>query len=551
MDERIYSLETEYAITHIPKDGQPVIASRDVLSTMFKSIEPKLKSPYSKGNLMFLTNGAKFYDDNGHPEWSCPECRSAIDALIWDKAGERMLSRLAQEAELDLGGQILMAKNNVDAKGHFYGCHENYLVERKPDFVQSEQEFMLLLVKYLVPFLVTRQIYTGTGKVGLFQSAREPTFGYQISQRAEAMQRIVSQETRTERAIINTRDEALSNQIQYRRLHLIVGDSSLSEWATFMKLGTTGIVLRLIEDNFIDENLTLENPLVAIREISYDPTCQRPILLKNGEKLTAVEIQHRYLKMAEDYYENSEIDKDTQDILTGWTYVLQKLEQDPEELYDLVDWVSKMVLLKRQMEIYSYQWKDPEVRELDIKYHDIHPQRSLFYQLQQAGAVRTFLDNETIEQAQVYPPDDTRAKIRCDSIRTAQRWGMALEVEWDRVKLNGDSFVLDEPFDFFNAKVDALLANGQTLMFLGSMLEHQNTDVRKRAVKALGQLDGNEAFEILATALLDKDWSVRATAVEVLGSKPNEKVENLIKQALHDRYFIVRCRAAEVLRKLR
>ena len=300
-----------------------------------------------------LINGARYYVDHAHPEYSCPEVTNARDLVIHEKAGERILevSRREANALLPAGAQMLIYKNNSDRKGNSYGSHENYLMDRRTSFKQ--------IVEHLLPFFVTRQIYCGAGKVGC-ENRGQPC-DYQISQRADFFETEVALDTMVKRPIINTRDEPHADREKYRRLHVIVGDANLSEYTIYLRNGVTALMLSMIEDGAIRKNLSLRDPVRAIKECSHDSSCRRELPLESGKKLTAVEIQDEYLEMALAYVASRSIDPETKDVLVKWQHVIDALGRDPMELHEQIDWVMKKAMIESFMERKSLDWDSPQV----------------------------------------------------------------------------------------------------------------------------------------------------------------------------------------------
>ena len=353
---------------------------------------------------LILSNGARYYVDHAHPEYSTPECTNPRDLVVWDKAGERILnlSRMRAEAVSPPEQRIVIYKNNTDYKGNSYGCHENYLMDRRTPFTRIAQ--------HLMPFLVTRQVFTGSGKVGS-ENNTEPC-RYQVSQRADFLETEVGLETMHSRPIINTRDEPHADPEKYRRLHVIVGDANMSEFATYIKVGTTAIVLALIEDDAIDRDLSLENPVVAFRGISRDLTCRQPVRLKDGRTLTPIDLQREYLELAHRYYRDRELDPVTKDVLVKWEYVLDRLAEDPMTLTRELDWVIKRDLLEGYAAKYALDWTDSRVAMIDLQYHDIRPGKGLYGKLEEAESVERIVTDDEVVKAMYDPPKDTRAYFR-------------------------------------------------------------------------------------------------------------------------------------------
>ncbi|OWY61837.1 Pup--protein ligase, partial [cyanobacterium TDX16] len=331
---------------------------------------------------MFLANGARLYLDVGsHPEYATPECDSIHDLVVHDKAGERILEQLLGSAEQRLReegirGVIYLFKNNTDSAGNSYGCHENYLTSRRDDFSHYAE--------VLIPFFVSRQIYCGAGKI--LQTARGAMFC--ISQRAEHIWEGVSSATTRSRPIINTRDEPHADAEKYRRLHVIVGDSNMSEYSTFLKVGATSILLRMLEDpSTVLRDMTLENPIRAIREISHDLTCTRRVRLANGREASALEIQSEYLSRALRYADSRGLSPLEQKALDMWEHCLTMLEKDPFQLDREVDWVIKHKLVEGYREKHDLPLTHPKVALLDLQYHDVNRERGLFYRMQKRNMV--------------------------------------------------------------------------------------------------------------------------------------------------------------------
>jgi proteasome accessory factor A len=356
-----------------------------------------------------LLNGGRLYVDGAHPEYSSPEVTNARDLVRYEKAGERILegSRQAANRLLPPDGQLYMYKNNTDGKGNSYGCHENYLMARAVPFEK--------IIEGLTPFLVTRQIFAGAGKVGA-ENQTEPV-EYQISQRGDFFEAWIGLDTMAKRPIINTRDEPHADEEKYRRLHVIVGDSNMSEFATYLKVGTTAIVLSMVEDGWIRKDLALEDPVRAIKEISHDVTCRRKVRLKRGVELSGVEIQREYLDLAWTYYQGREAAPQVLDILEKWTWVLDKLAEDPWQLQRHLDWVIKMELIRSYMERRKVGFEDQRISMLDLQYHDIRLEKGLYYVLERQGLVEQIVTEAEIADAVAFPPPDTRAYFRGTCLR--------------------------------------------------------------------------------------------------------------------------------------
>ena len=378
-----------------------------------------------------LTNGARYYVDHAHPEYSTPECADALELVCADKAGERILARSMQAARrlLGSGQEVVVYKNNSDGKGNSYGCHENYLVDRAVPFAT--------LVRHLLPWFVTRQVFTGAGKVG-GENGTGVT-GYQLSQRADFFEEEVGLETTLKRPIVNTRDEPHADPQKYRRLHVIVGDANLCEVATFLKVGTTAIVLAMIEDDFIDKDYTIVAPVPAMRTVSHDPTCRTTVELVDGGHTTAVELQWEFLRLAQKYADETGLELCGgegvgQQVLERWEATLAALERDPLTLDGQLDWVTKLRLLDAYRERDGIAWDDPKLALLDLQYHDVRPDRSLYERLVRAGKVERLVEEADVTTAMTEPTPSTRAYFRGQCLA---RWADAV------VAANWDSLILD------------------------------------------------------------------------------------------------------------
>jgi proteasome accessory factor A len=404
---------------------------------------------------VFLENGARFYLDTGcHPEYATPECASPLDVTIYDKAGERILENLLNYAqnkvhEEGFQGELAIFKNNTDFVGNSYGCHENYLADRTADFYYMAEQ--------LIPFLVTRQIFTGAGKV--FRTRRGTV--YHVSQRAQHIRQKISGTTTNERSIINTRDEPHAIKEKYRRLHIIVGDSNMSEFSTYLKVGTTALVLQMIEDDFLPPIFSLRNPVRAIKDISRDLTCREAVPLNSGKKYSALELQKEYLDLAHRYYSTRPMSPEAADILQKWEYVLTKLEEDPMQLHHEIDWVIKLHLLQAYGERtnLSPESSGDRMLMLDLQYHDIRREKGLYFLLERKGRVVRLATDEQIEKAMVDPPQNTRAKMRGELIKLAKMKRIPYDLDWNYIRIG---YLLNlwvkcnDPFQEENEKVTQL-----------------------------------------------------------------------------------------------
>ena len=404
-----------------------------------------------------LVNGARYYVDHAHPEYSCPEVTNARDLVIHEKAGERILEASRREANalLPTGSEMLLHKNNSDRKGNSYGSHENYLMDRHTSFKQ--------IVEYLMPFFATRQVYCGAGKVG--SENRGKPVAFQISQRADFFETEVALDTMVKRPIINTRDEPHADREKYRRLHVIVGDANLSEYTIYLRNGVTAIVLSMIEDGAISKNLTLRDPVKAIKQTSHDPSCKAELQLDEGRRMSAVEVQAEYLEMALAYYSSRPIDPVSKDVLAKWQHAIECLRRDPMELDDKIDWVMKKSMMERFMDRKSLDWSSPKVEMLDLQYHDLRPDKGLYYLLERQGRAERIVTDEEINAAIHTPPHDTRAYFRGECLR--KYGGAVFGVNWDSISFGADGepvkrILMAEPLKGTKAHVAELLASSPT-----------------------------------------------------------------------------------------
>ncbi|HEY0890547.1 MAG TPA: depupylase/deamidase Dop [Nocardioides sp.] len=379
---------------------------------------------------VILTNGARLYVDHAHPEFSTPEVTTPLDVVRFDKAGEQVMLRATELArQLPTAPAITLYKNNTDNKGASYGAHENYLMRRSTPFAE--------IIRHLTPFFVSRQVVTGAGRVGLGQDGRQ--HGFQVSQRADYFEVEVGLETTLKRPIINTRDEPHADPEKYRRLHVIIGDANLSEISTYLKVGTTSLVLAMIEDRFIGHDLSVDGPVAALRAVSHDPTLRQTITLKDGRTVTAVQLQLEYLDLAKKYVEDrygADADAQTRDVLTRWESVLDRLERDPMLCAAELDWVAKLKLLQSYRDRDGLEWDDAKLHLIDLQYADIRPEKGLYHRLLRAGRIERLLDDDSVAAATHEPPTDTRAYFR----------GRCLEKYADSVAAaSWDSVIFDLP----------------------------------------------------------------------------------------------------------
>ena len=451
VERRIFGLENEYGVTCTQR-GQKRLSPDEVARYLFRKVVS-----WGRSSNVFLGNGARLYLDVGsHPEYATPECDSVYDLVVHDKAGERILEELLRSAEERLAeegirGDIYLFKNNTDSAGNSYGCHENYLTSRRDDFSHYAE--------VLIPFFVSRQIYSGAGKV--LQGARGASFS--IAQRAEHIWEGVSSATTRSRPIINTRDEPHSDAERYRRLHVIVGDSNMSEYTTFLKVGATSILLRMLEDpTVVLRDMTLENPIRAIREISHDITCRRRVRLANGREASAVDIQSEYLTRALRYAENHELSTEEKQALAMWEHCMAAIEIDPLQLHREVDWVIKYHLIERYQARHGLSLGDPRVALLDLQYHDVDLGRGVFYKVQEAGMAERVCTDDDIVEAMELAPQTTRARLRGEFIKRAKARKRDYTVDWVHLKLNDQAqrtVLCKDPFRAHDERVERLIAS--------------------------------------------------------------------------------------------
>jgi proteasome accessory factor PafA2 len=449
---KVCGIETEYGIMVRGADSNPVTASSLLINSYlavnyrkvgwdFEDEHPghdargfavdDLLAPDIETNLVnsVLTNGARYYVDHAHPEISTPECLTALEVVRYDRAAEEIIreSMAAAVSHLPEGAEILCHKNNSDGKGNSYGCHENYLLARGVPFGR--------IVSQVTPHFVTRQIVIGAGKVGCeLPGMSTDDVPFQISQRADFFEEEVGLETTLKRPIVNTRDEPHCDASKYRRLHVIVGDANMSEVATYLKVGATAIVLAMIEDDVLGDDWLLANPVAAIRQISHDPKLLRTVLLRNGRRVTALEVQWGMLERARKYERSHGLSVVGEavgvDVLARWEAVLTGLESDRAAVADVVDWVAKQRLIEGYAERHDLKVTDARLKALDLQYHDLRPGKCLAHRV----GLQTLIDQPDVESAKTEPPTTTRAYFRG---RCLAKWPA------DIVAANWDSLVFD------------------------------------------------------------------------------------------------------------
>jgi proteasome accessory factor A len=454
MDRRIFGIETEYGVT-CTFNGQRRLSPDEVARYLFRRVVA-----WGRSSNVFLTNGSRLYLDVGsHPEYATAECDSIPQLVTHDRAGERILEGLVVDAERRLReegvfGDIYLFKNNTDSAGNSYGCHENFLVERRGEFARLAERF--------IPFLISRQLIAGAGKV--LQTPRGAVFC--LSQRADHMWEGVSSATTRSRPIINTRDEPHADADLYRRLHVIVGDSNMSETTTMLKVGSADLILKMLEAGVVMRDMTLENPIRAIREMSHDITGKRTVKLTTGRELSALQMQWEYFEKASDFAERrglvDEPTGTTRRVLELWGRSLKAIEAEDLSLIDReIDWAIKWRLINRYMSKHSMDLDAPRVAQLDLAYHDINRNRGLYYMLERNGLVERVTTDLAVFEAKSVPPQTTRAKLRGDFVRRAQERRRDFTVDWVHLKLNDQAqrtVLCKDPFASVDERVERLIA---------------------------------------------------------------------------------------------
>ena len=448
MQRRIFGIENEYGVTCVLR-GQRRLSPDEVARYLFRRVVS-----WGRSSNVFLENGARLYLDVGsHPEYATPECDSIYDVVAHDRAGERILEGLVESAEQRLAeegirGEIYLYRNNTDSAGNSYGCHENYLIQRETDFPR--------MIDTLIPFLVTRQIWAGAGK--LLHTARGTV--YSLAQRAEHIWEGSSSATTRSRPIINTRDEPHADAERFRRLHVIAGDSNMSEYTTYVKIGSMVALLQMLEDEVVFRDLTLENPIRAIREISHDPTCRRKIKLANGRELSALDIQWEYLERVMRYSRATGLGPEVERAVSMWEHMLTGLEKDPLTLHREVDWVAKYHLIERYKARHALPMSSAKLALIDLNYHDVNRRRGLFYKLEGAGLMDRIVTDEAVSTAMAHPPATTRARLRGAFIKAAKQRRRDFTVDWVHLKLNDQAqrtVLCKDPFRAYDERVDRLI----------------------------------------------------------------------------------------------
>jgi len=408
---------------------------------------------------LILTNGARLYVDHAHPEYSTPECTNPRDIVRWDKAGDQIVVAAARAVHIPGQNPIVMYKNNTDNKGASYGSHENYLMKRSTPFPD--------IVRHITPFFVSRQVVCGAGRVGIGQEGR--TAGFQVSQRADFFEVEVGLETTLKRPIVNTRDEPHADPEKYRRLHVIIGDANLAEVSTLLKLGTTALVLAMVEERVISADLAIDGPVAALHAVSHDPTLTHLVTLKDGRSMTALDLQEIYLELARHHVADrygADADPDTVEVLERWESVLTRLRADPMSLRRELDWVAKLSLLESYRERDGLGWDDPKLHLVDLQYADLRPDKGLYNKLVQRGSMERLLSDADVQAAVSEPPEDTRAYFR----------GRCLAQYSDRIAAaSWDSVIFDLPGKDSLQRIPTMEPSRGTRQHVGALLDRCET----------------------------------------------------------------------------
>lgn len=446
---RIYGIETEFGVT-CTFEGTRRLTPDEVARYLFKRVVA-----WGRSSNVFLTNGSRLYLDVGsHPEYATAECDDITQLVIHDRAGERIVEDLIDDAqkrlaEEGISGEIYLFKNNTDSSGNSYGCHENYLIRRRADYLTQ--------IEALLPFLISRQLICGAGKV--LETPRGTI--YSLSQRADHMWEGVSSATTRSRPIINTRDEPHADSESYRRLHVIVGDSNMSEMTTMLKVASMEFVLRMLESGFLKRDFTLDNPIRAIRDVSHDITGRGLITLASGQTMTALELQTEYFNLAKEFSNDADLTPTLTKALELWERTLVAVETQNYSLIDRdIDWAIKKNLLDSYMAKNNLALTNPRVAQLDLMYHDITQSRGLFYLLERKGKANRISTDVEVQTAKSTPPQTTRAKLRGDFIAAAQSKNKDISVDWVHLKMNDQTqrtVLCKDPFLNSDERVDRLI----------------------------------------------------------------------------------------------
>jgi proteasome accessory factor A len=447
--QRVFGLETEYGI-HCTVDGRRRLPTEEVARRLFRHVVS-----WGRSSNVFLENGARLYLDVGsHPEYATPECATPLEAVVHERAGDRILDDLRRRTQETLNeegieGRVRIFRNNTDFSGNSYGSHENYLVARVGEFQP--------MADALLPFLVTRQIFAGAGKV--LQSAQGAV--YVLSQRAEHIWEGVSSATTRSRPVINSRDEPHADIERFRRLHVIVGDSNMSDYATWLRVATCDLVIRLVEEGGALDVPVLDSATRAIRDVSRKLDGRGAVRLADGSAVPALEIQRTYLEAVERFVasEHSD-DAAASEVLAEWRRVLETLERDPMALERELDWVAKLRLIEAYSDRHGVSLDDPSVAMLDLAFHDISPETGLHHRLERDGRVIRLTDDAAVTAACTDPPATTRASLRGRFLAAAREAGQEVTVDWVHLKVNGEvprTVMCKDPLVWDDERVDRLI----------------------------------------------------------------------------------------------
>ncbi|MDW8342905.1 MAG: proteasome accessory factor PafA2 family protein [Verrucomicrobiae bacterium] len=463
---RVVGLETEYGclVLQDERPGGPDALPVRVKNHLFQNARYGLIDLHYRdyeeppGNGGFLLNGGRLYLDMGHLEFATPECLTVRDVVSYERAGDWLLQRALEE--MGLAEKVAFIKNNVDhVTGATFGCHENYLMKRTAPFTPQ-------VLAALLSFLATRQIYTGAGRVGQanplafeFEGHRaEKRVPFQISQRADHIVNDIYQWVQFNRAIINARDEPLADYRKYRRLHLLIGDSNMNSHTTALKVGTTAMVLDLLEENIVPKRVALMDPVQATRDISRDLSGRWLVRLDNGQVRSALEIQHAFLSLAQHYLAGADPEYDW--LLGEWEAVLTGLEEDPMSQVAKVDWVAKKWMLEMFMESEGIGWDDPWLQSLDLEYHNLNRRTGLYHALEEQGRVQPLVSWERVAFCATTPPANTRAQARGLAVRQLMGRGRQYIINWDSLRLEDrEPLLMTNPFHTYHAELSQLLAS--------------------------------------------------------------------------------------------
>ena len=531
MRERITGLETEYCLSHLPRNGEVPLDARALTNHVMIAARPRL--PGWAGCSLFGTNGGKLYADVGHVEWATPECRTALEAVTYCKVGDRLMRQLAHELETNPPSgsplSVLVARNNTDPHGATYGSHENYLVPRSIPEIRDQNEYFLYLAQVLLPFLTSRTVISGNGSV--FQ-------GYEISQRARFIGGVASEDTRHVRPILYTRDEPHSDAATYRRLHLILGDANMADWANYLKVGTTSLVLSMAEEAFLHNIPRLNDPVGALHTFSKDLTLKARVPTNSGSSLTALDIQRWYFEAATRFFDRPSPEE--ADILERWAQVLAELETNPQLCVGKLDWVTKRELLEQRRG--EKGWADESLIALDLQYHNVGAEATVYNHLVESGLMETIVDDRDIERGLTEPPAFTRAQLRSKALK------LGLEIESWTALGSREVFRVPDPFGWAPAGVlkRMNLPANEMSDLLKAGAGASNPAVRVQALNALPELATifqPLADQLLISAIEDTDASVRAAATRAMSSIGPSRFSDALTKAAVDEDFRVRLEA--------